>query len=181
MNAPRNEDLREAGRRRRDAALNDLLGYMNSVHRARRLRRRSAATALLLALGAGILFLALPTKRSDHTIAPIAIDDAPMDSSDLAEVDSPSAPEPLRIDGPEPVNIVVVRSDPSIVERYRADVTEYTHIRVHHLSDEELLRELAAMGRPTGMISMGGKTWLTEDVTDDWPSNESSPWLNRGL
>jgi hypothetical protein len=35
------------------------------------------------------------------------------------------------------------------------------------MSDQDLLRELAHLNRPAGLVRAGGKVWLTRPVTDE--------------
>jgi hypothetical protein len=157
MNAPSNEPLTPIGERRRQAMLTELTGYMERVHHGRRLRRRGAALAVLLALSAVIAVAAMSGRNGPppKTIA----GDLPT-GTHPAEITIPDEPASL-------INVAIVKSDPAIVDKYRATVTTYTNIRVERLDDETLLSELAAMGRPAGLISMEGKTYLTADVSDE--------------
>jgi hypothetical protein len=149
MNAPRNEGLTPAGAARRDAMLDELTGYMNRVHRSRRIRRRGVAAALLFAVAAAVAYLALPGQPT-----PVH---QPITSNPLHSPVESSAP---------PVRIAVVRTDPDIVNKYRASAPETSVVRIERLDDDELLRRLDAMGRSAGLVRMGGKAWLTADVAD---------------
>lgn len=161
-NAPRNDDLTQAGRERRDAMLGELTTYMGRVHRARKMRRRAGAIALVLALSAVIAVAALSGGRRPASQAvPIARNVGPGTNGAVADDVAP-------IDVPA-VRIAVVRSDASIVEKYRTEVTQYSAMRVQRLSDDDLLRQLDALGRPAGLIRMEGRTWLTADVSDSTP------------
>ena len=40
-------------------------------------------------------------------------------------------------------------------------------ITVRVINDDELLKLLADMGRPTGLVRTGGRAWLTTQVTDE--------------
>ena len=54
-------------------------------------------------------------------------------------------------------------NDESIDEDTRADALA---INAMVISDDELLRELAAAGRPAGLIRVNGQTRLSRDVVD---------------
>ncbi|MFG0251860.1 MAG: hypothetical protein ACF8NJ_03195 [Phycisphaerales bacterium JB038] len=156
MNAPPNEPLTPAGETRRDAMLTELTGYMQQVHRGRRRRRRGGALALLVALSA-VIAVAAMSGRSTPPPKQIA-DNSPNGNSTVNSL--PEAPVSL-------VSVAIVKSDADVMDKYRAKVTTYSNIRVERLDDETLLSELAAMGRPAGLVQMEGKTYLTADVADD--------------
>ena len=58
--------------------------------------------------------------------------------------------------------ITIVRTDPSILERY----VSHTTSKIESINDETLLASLASLGRPAGLIRYDGRVRLTTDVTD---------------
>jgi hypothetical protein len=137
---PRNPDesLSDAGERRREAMLTQLLGQMAGMQ-ARRVRRRRAAAAIVFGLVAVSAVLApgrwpLPEARQ------IVNDSASAD--------------------PESVGIVIVQTDAAILDRYRAIPSTITR----WMKDDELLDALAVMGRRTGLIRVQGRTFLSDQM-----------------
>ncbi len=39
--------------------------------------------------------------------------------------------------------------------------------RIERIGDDDLLATLASIGRPTGLVRMSGRAWLTRDVADE--------------
>ena len=60
-----------------------------------------------------------------------------------------------------------VRTDPAALARSEARLAP---IQPEWLDDDALLRLLASIGRPTGIVRTGGRVWLTADVADRAPS-----------
>jgi len=149
MNEQDRPPLTATGRVRREAMLGELLVQMQRLHRRRRSQRTAAASACMVAMLIGLSLLAMPARR-------------------------PSADTPILADAPTPaskISIEIVRTDPSILDRFAARPTS----RAVLLDDEALLDELAAMGRPTGLIRVGDRVWLTADVVDARPDRARPP------
>ncbi|MCK4872116.1 MAG: hypothetical protein KAS72_05280 [Phycisphaerales bacterium] len=143
--------LTPAGQRRRNAMLDGLMDDMRSVHRVRRARRCATAVSLAAVCCFAVIAVATRTTTTPTT---------------------PTTSGPIATDTPDPTPSMtrdarIVRTNPSIMERYAVRNHRLTSITVEHLSDEALLDALAAMGRPAGIIRMEGKTTLSADVTDD--------------
>jgi hypothetical protein len=143
--------LSAAGERRRDAMLGTLVDEMKALHRRRRARRRiaGAATLAVLAIGLTVTFTVLPTAGPPAE-PPTVIVEAPA-PGDIAPAVAATG-------------ITVVRTDPDILDRYRAAPVDRSGIIP--LDDDALLVVLASMDRPAGLIRRGDHTWLTTEVTD---------------
>ncbi len=196
--------LSRAGEERRAAILCELLGELESTRRGRAARKRlgTAAGFGMLVTGAVVIALmqsrpGVPAGGAGSAGAPIARDivdegvkaTTPSEQTTVAEI----------IHG-----VRIVRADPSIVDRWRAeapssgaviasseaassplpavrivtsagtsladfapDPAAMARVTIRSLSDEELIDALAAIGRPAGIIRMGGKVWLSAAVTDE--------------
>ena len=122
----------------REAMLGDLVARMKRMHRARRLRGTAAAAACLLLM---IVVLGLPAAaiRRTEPVRPL--------------VSQPPPP-------PAAAGVRIVRTDPAVLDRYTAASSTNAVI----INDETLLRELARIDRPAGLIRMGDRVWLTADV-----------------
>ena len=115
--------LSPAGRARRDAMLDELVGYMRRTHRLRTIRRRLSD---LVAVGGLAMFIGAAAWVFGSYIA----SDGPL-SGGRDEVSPPA-------------QMVLVR----------------------HIDDSELLKMLAEIGRPAGLVRSGSRVWLTNAVTD---------------
>jgi hypothetical protein len=146
MNEQDRSSLSEAGRARREAMLGELVGQMQRLHHRRRVQRTAAASACMVVLLIGLSLLAMPARR-------------------------PGADSPPMVVAPKPapgISIEIVRTDPSILQRFAVRTTS----RAILLDDEALLDELVAMGRPAGLIRSGDRVWLTADVVDQPPAED---------
>ncbi len=149
MNREHEQDrLSPEGEFRREAILRDLTAQLPTIVARRRRRKRvvagSCAVALLLVVGAVVVQMVnLPASVP----APVI-------------VETPAEPAETLID------FAIVRTsesiDPSIYVRVDNDA-----INAMVISDDELLRELAQMGRPAGLIRMNGEVRLTRNVVDE--------------
>ena len=142
--------LSPEGERRREAILHEVSGRLPAIARRRRAKRRAAAgtLAVLLLAGAAVVWMipTAPTPTPAPTTAPQVV---------LIEPDIEY--DPL-------IDYAVVESspvDPSVYVR-----TDTESINAMVITDDELLRELAAIGRPAGLIRMNGQVRLTRDVVD---------------
>ncbi len=115
--------LSPAGRARRDAMLDELVGYMRRTHRLRTIRRR--LSNLVAVGGLGMLIGAAAWVFGSHR-------------------PSEGPPGGGRDDVSPPAHRVLVRQ----------------------IDDSELLRMLAEIGRPAGLVRSGSRVWLTNAVTD---------------
>jgi hypothetical protein len=132
--------------------LGELTEAMQTHHRRRRLRRRVASSVG----GLAVLALAAVAARG-------LLQDAPVTRpGSRVAVETPAAPKPS-------CEIRLVRTDPSILDRYRARPTRL----VERLDDDGLLDELRRLDRPTGLVRVGGRAYLTASIADrrDRPSD----------
>ena len=139
--------LSPAGLARRDEMLGELMGSMRRLHRRRRSARRAISAAVFVTLVAGLSLLARPRPVAEE--APIAV---------VEESSEPEVPDA----SPRRINIELVRTDASVLARLATSPAS----RATELDDQALLSELAAMDRSAGLIRMGGRAWLTGNVTD---------------
>lgn len=151
--------LTVAGRARREAMLRTLTHAMRERHAARRRRRRAAAA------GGGLLLFALAAVAGRGVLRePATV------PGRLVEVPAPMVPErpPARPESSAPrvaCVIEVVKTDPTIVDRYRAPQPQ--RVRVQWIDDDALLAELRGLDRPTGLVRVNGRAFLTEVVVDE--------------
>jgi hypothetical protein len=152
--------LSEAGEQRRTAIREELLAAMRRHHAARRARRHAIALGGLAAALALASVLAMPRQAPPRS--PM---NPPTVHAPAQRVASPRHPEeadaPVRTPA---VAIMYVQTDPSILERYAAGARP---LLARAITDDELLDTLVEIGRPTGLVRMEGRVWLTATVTDD--------------
>lgn len=144
--------LTPEGERRREAILHEVSGRLPAIARRRRAKRRAAvgALAVLLLAGAAVVWMIPTMPKSVPTPTPTS---APQ----VVLIEPAIEYEPL-------IDYAVVESstvDPSVYVR-----TDTESINAMVITDDELLRELAAIGRPAGLIRMNGQVRLTRDVVD---------------
>ena len=153
--------LTPEGESRRAAILRDVAAQLPAIAARRRARRRVAmaggVTALLLPI-VSVIVLTL-NQTSGPGGAPAA---SPVVTADPA-------------DSEHVVDFAYVRTsgaiDPSV---YIRPDTEAINAMV--VTDDELLRELASIGRPAGLIRMNGELRLTDDVVDPEDQQEPRPF-----
>lgn len=150
--------LSSDGLRRRDAMLELLLaaqrGEMLRRRRVARTMRATAACVVLAAVSAAAWMLRSP---AGSVVAPRASEE-PV----AAQSGGEASPVPIE-QSPSPTSLIVrVPGDPTVLDRLRAHGTGQTQ----WLDDDDLLQQLRANGRPTGLIRIDGRTILTADVTD---------------
>jgi len=146
-------ELSSEGRERRDAILRDVSARLPGIASARRRRRRSvaggAAVALLLVVGGAVVLTMQQRPANQPTLTPPNV----------------AAPEAPPVNETPSIDFQIVRTndeiDPTMIVR-----TDPEAINAMVVSDEELLRTLAEMGRPAGLIRMNGQVRLTRDVVD---------------
>lgn len=143
--------LSPQGLRRRDEIRESISKRLPAIAARRKARRRafrgSLAAALLLTAGAAVVMVG----RSPS--APITAPTPPI-------VEAPLPVEPQR----SAIDYAVVQSTPVDPSVYLETDTEAINAMV--ISDDELLRELASIGRPAGLVRMNGGVRLTRDVAD---------------
>lgn len=152
MNEPRSKPLTPAGQARREAMLGELVEVVKQTHRTRRLRRRVLGAGALVCVALLLMRLSLPVGNVVDDGARVV--ERMSDESDVV-VPAEFPPEAVRV-------TVIVQTDPSVVERYRAEPTGL----VVQIDDRMLLTTLASIGRPTGLIRFGDTLRLTAPVTD---------------
>jgi hypothetical protein len=135
MNPDRLESLSKAGGRRRDQMLGELTAAMRVLHTRRRTRRRAILVTGLALVATSALALALL---------------------------QPTGPEPT-LASPATTKIVIVRTDPTVLDRYAVRPLASTII----IDDDMLLTTLAQIERPAGLVRAHDRAWLTREVADD--------------
>ncbi len=115
--------LSPAGRARRDAMLDELVGYMRRTHRLKMIRRRLVDAVAVV--GLGMLLGIAAWVFGSHGPS----DDPP--GGGLVESSRPA-----------------------------------DRVLVRQIDDSELLRMLAEIGRPAGLVRSESRVWLTNAVTD---------------
>lgn len=156
MTEPIGEQLSGGGAERKDTMLEHLLGVVERTRRRRRMRMQAARGLVAAMAIAALCWVLWPTDAGSQQIA-----DRFSESSPPSKV----APAESQIEGVETVPVcitAVVQTDSGILERYRPAPCRV----VERIDDGELLRLLAALNRPTGMIRIGERVQLTDPVTD---------------
>lgn len=148
-----NDDLNltATGAARRDSMREELARELVRVSRRRRATRRAVtATAALVLAGAGVWWAASMVPSAPHSAPPVA--------------HVPSRPQAM---SPETtrVHVEIIRDTPTI--QPASFVSDRVAAADVGLSDDELLQELAELGRPTGLAVIGDRTVLTAPVTDE--------------
>ncbi|MBX3373392.1 MAG: hypothetical protein KF817_06120 [Phycisphaeraceae bacterium] len=138
-----------------ESLLDALLASMRAHHAARRRRRRARAAAMLLAASGTALAAIVPATTT--TRGPAGPGEAP---PVLVE----AAPDPAPLVHPEmhpvaPVNHVAAWTPA------RISVDARTSDSIPRLDDEALLDLLESMGRPTGLIRIGDRVLLADEVS----------------
>ena len=155
------ETLSPTGARRRERMLADLKDQMCALHARRRTRRRIAAAGSMILVVGVIVSSAWFASRNR----------AIQGTNPVVSGKHIGAPNPAE-SPPAPI-VELVRTDPGIVDRWRAQPVSQCVM----VSDDELLESLAAANKQTGLIRSRGHTWLTNDVATEAtppPSNSSS-------
>lgn len=138
---------------RREAMRRELLGELAAHHRRKRAGHR-LRSALILVIVSGLLMVLAAPLLTPH-MRRIARDVAPRPAGIT------DTPEPAKPQRPA-MHFAIVTTQPSVTARH---VVKPPAI-VDRIDDAELLMNLAALSRPTGLIRSGGRTWLTSPVTD---------------
>ena len=143
--------LSAAGEARRGVMLDELVGAMERVHRTRRTRRRTIAAGTPIMVGM-LLWLLLPALSQ---------------SPDTPQFANPPTPEVTPLVAPpsgtpRPPLTAIVRTDPDILERYRAQPVAC----IERINDRMLIDTLVSIQRPAGLIYYGNRVMLTTPVTD---------------
>lgn len=152
--------LSQSGIERREQMLNELLGEMKSVHRRRRIRRHVTVASLALIVFAATTAVWLSIDQRSRVVAP-SPHDSPIAGNRSTNDNADEGTSPS-VSPPSSMIVELVQTEPHIVDRYR--VVAKPHVEI--LDDASLLRELAQLNRPAGLIRSEGRTWLTADVTD---------------
>lgn len=134
-----------------------LLAEVGAVRRRRVARRRGVGAAALLMVAFGVTLAARWRVTPPQQPAPIA--GVPKAGS------TPTTIELVRSSGAA-LAAWRIETNPSALASAlsRPDVAAF-----EHLDDQRLLDFLASIGRPTGIVRSGGRTWLTADVADPLP------------
>lgn len=196
--------LSRAGEHRRAAMLDELLGELESTRRGRATRKRLATVAGFGMLVTGAVVIALTQSRPGAPAGGAGSAGTPIARDTVNEAGKATTPSQPTAAAEILHGTRIVRTDPSIVNRWRAaapssgaviassaaassslptiriittagtsladfapDPAAMARVTIRSLSDEELINALAAIGRPAGIIRMGGKVWLSAAVTDE--------------
>ncbi|HUU82431.1 MAG TPA: hypothetical protein VM243_02900 [Phycisphaerae bacterium] len=146
------EALSPTGRDRREAMLDELVRTMERTHRNRRTRRRVLGTTAVVCLLLLLVRLALPEASTPGSEPQITRNDATVSDP----IEPPPAPRRPA------VVTVLVQTDPSVLDRFRAQPTH----RVVRIDDSQLVATLASINRPAGLIRFGDSLRLSTAVTD---------------
>lgn len=134
-----------------ESLLDALLASMRAHHAARRRRRRARAAAMLLAASGTALAAIVPATTT--TRGPAGPGEAPPVLVD-------AAPDPAPAVHPVAPGNHVAAWTPA-----RISVDARTSDSIPRLDDEALLDLLESMGRPTGLIRIGDRVLLADEVS----------------
>jgi hypothetical protein len=152
--------LSEAGRSRRHQMRDELIGKMRHIHRARKRRRTSLAATLVIALIGGLWFVRIAPQSVPQPHTPTLVEQTAEDESITRQ--------PIRITRIErsaPNLTHQIETDSNILDRYR--IREVPS-RVTYLTDEQLVRELAAIGEPASVVRLGDTVLLMHPDRNGW-------------
>jgi hypothetical protein len=153
MNDAHDNPLTPQGEARRDGMLGELAEIMSRTHRARRVRRRVIGSTGCLGLLLVVGRLAMPLFTHPGEVRPQIVEHLP-------NREAPAAAKAIA--QTRPAITLRVRTDPSIVERYRAAPTG----AIVRMDDATLIETLAAIHRPAGLIRFADRVALSAPVTD---------------
>ena len=143
-------ELSDEGKLRRETILEELTAELGRRQKTRRIRRHAIAlSSLAFALAGGTyvgsLVISVPAQRTDSS----------------SQVNSSAADT---VPSPTPTALVVQRiaTDPTIVTRWQMPEAS----AVVHLDDDGLLQTLDEIDRPSGIVRIQGRVWLTHAVAD---------------
>jgi hypothetical protein len=159
--------LSPAGVMRRDAMLSLLQASMGEVRRVRRQRRRTAAV-VGAALVTVVAVFAMSPQLLDRRPIPVALEDPPaLPPAEFADN------APARGDGLARVTLIVRTHPPARVETVATRqwetespsspqriITTLPSMRIVMMNDDALLAEMFALGEPTGLATLNGRTFL---------------------
>ena len=134
MNDPPSEPLSEVGQARREAMLDELVAVLNQTHRARRLRRRVLGTGVVVCLVLLLMRIGWPGAGGLDD-GRLLVDRTPDERRVVMPTEAPRRSGCV---------IVLVKTDPTVVDRYRARTTGLA-VR---MDDRMLLNALASINRP---------------------------------
>jgi len=169
MNDPHHTPLGPEGRIRRDVMLGELLHEVDRVRRMRRVKRRTTVALSVVAIAVlTVRFVEFPSSQNAVTER-VIVDASPDGQTQPASIpahenDNQRAHRVVRIvSADHSVNVVRVKSDSMILDRYAADLPTGL---VRWLDDRELLETLTSIDRPAGLIRMGRTVRLSRPVSD---------------
>ncbi len=150
MNTPESM-LSPQAAQRRDVMREELMDAFATMHRKRRLQRRVAAPAAVLAIALAAAWALRPTHSP--SIAPVAAA-GPM--VEVIEIAATGRAVDFEWVAPRHAPLVAIveslQSQPPLVQV---------------IDDDQLVQTLAQMDRPAGLIEIGGAVRLTRDVLDE--------------
>ena len=146
------EPLSPAGLARRESMLEVLKREVSRRRKRRTYARRGLAAAAIVI---GLLVLLDRFGTRDENTGGLV--EAPLQAPEASPPEAPSLPERLKS-----IRFEVVRAKPDLAERWRVRGKPRD---VKFLSDDDLLRELAAADMPSGLIRVPDGYILTADLT----------------
>ena len=171
--------------RHAEAQLDALLHDFRSHHAQRRRQRRTAGSAALFAavlIGTCAVWLRLTddAARQNTPHAPIMVERHDSGNRDVAP-SPPALPQKVpgtnvhivRLDGSQPSTVRIVQST---VTTTRIDAAASTILRI---GDDEALRMLEATGRSTGIIRIGDRVMLADEVRGSTAADDTRPTSQR--
>lgn len=153
------QQLSPEGSKRRDAMCAEISRELVRLSRRRRTMRRSVVGAAVLALSGGALWWV-------SGVVPQAPNSVPLIAHAPDRRTSPEA---------DHVRVEIIRDTP-VIEQASVLTVRVAASDVR-LSDEDLLRELEALGRPAGLAVVNGQAVLTAPVTDEAIEENMQPPL----
>lgn len=148
----------EFGRMRRARMRDELLAELLRVRRSRRRRRRALAASFIVLIVGGLWLMHVAPHRSPSGTSPQVVQ-AP--SKTERHRDDTAAKTQRRVTvvtGSVPLRVTRIECDETILDRYRASEAPLRHVTP--LTDEQLVRELAAIGEPASVIRLSDRVLL---------------------
>lgn len=157
--------LSEPGRERRERMRGDLISEMRRVHHGRRRRRNMLATSLIVLLVGGLWLVRIAPPHAPPGTAPQIVQ-SPQDEPQPTAITEMTADIRIkRVDVSAPSEVTRIETDETILDRYRASDVPLRHVT--QLSDEQLVRELAAIGEPASVIRLPDRVLLVRSKPRD--------------
>lgn len=150
--------LTSAGRVRRERMRDELLIEMRSLHHRRTRRRHTLAASLIAVLiGSAWLMYRTPHQPPAGSQQQLA-HEPPEQAVSIEQTDASPEFRVEFVDATAPSRTVRIETDATILDRYR--LRDEPLRFVTHLTDEQLVRELAAIGEPASIVHLPDRTFL---------------------